>query len=339
MFRHILSAAQQTVRVSSGFRIRVSCSFLLPVKCSLVPVQKKKGKNQTHQKTQQQPGTKVAFRINVFSRDSGSEVERPNATWQNLPLLGEKFHVQSEANHWGEEVRGGFWRRPFSHHQSVFTFLTFPSLNKLWNTCEQLQSWNCTASGHWCDLEKQLPMAALWCTNLYSGAWSAHASVLTVLASLAICEQGPHRPKASVWGVRSKVGLIIFKNRKTGGISDCVWDTDTNVLGLSEEGWLSALVQLGFFEAGHFGSEVSITFALLAKVGPAGKQGRGCAAGMRLLWGLLSKATKEQPWLLLCCSTSTALASPTELKCFVTMDSASVTRGTFWGWHVPLDLR
>lgn len=75
----------------------------------------------------------------------------------------------------------------------------------------------------------QLTTAALWCTNLYSGAWSAHASVLTVLASLAIWVQGPHKPKASMWGVRSKVGLRMFKNKKTS-----VWDTDTNVLGL---GW------------------------------------------------------------------------------------------------------
>lgn len=99
------------------------------------------------------------------------------------------------------------------------------------------------------DLVKQLTMAALWCTNLYSGAWSAHASVLTVLASLAIHVKGPHRPKASMWGVRSKAGLIIFKNRKTG-----VWDTDRNLLGL---GWggVTALVWLGFFEAWPFWKE------------------------------------------------------------------------------------
>lgn len=150
-------------------------------------------------------------------------------------------------NHWGEEVRGSFWRRTFSHHQSVFTFLTFPSLNKLWNTCEQLHSWNCTASGHCCDLMKQLTMAALWCTNLYLGAQSTHASMLTVLASLALCVQAPHRPKASMQGVRSKVGLIVFKNRKTDVISDCIWDTDTNVLELGWGGVTVCLSPAGVF--------------------------------------------------------------------------------------------
>lgn len=145
-------------------------------------------------------------------------------------------------------MREGFWRTAFSHHQSVFTFFTFPSLNKLWNTCEQLHSWYCTASEHCCDLMKQLTMAALRCTNLTSGAWSAHAAVLTVLASLTMCVQGPHRPKASMLGgIRSKVSLIICKNRRTGVISDCVWEADTNVLGLGWGGITVCLSPPGVF--------------------------------------------------------------------------------------------
>lgn len=59
---------------------------------------------------------------------------------------------------------------------------------------------------------------------------------------------------------------------------------------------------------------MSITFASVAKVGPAGKQVHGCAAGMRLVHWLLSKATEEQPWLQLCDRTSTAPPSATELN-------------------------
>lgn len=59
---------------------------------------------------------------------------------------------------------------------------------------------------------------------------------------------------------------------------------------------------------------MSLTFALVAKVSPAGNQVHGCAAGMRLLQWLLSKAAEEQPWLQLCYGTSTAPPSATELN-------------------------
>lgn len=178
-----------------------------------------------------------------------------------------------------------------------------------------------------CDLMMQLTMAALWCTNLYSGAWSAHASVLTVLASLALWVQGPHRPKASMWGVKSKVGLLILKNRKTG-----VWDTDINVLELGWGGVTVCLSPAGvFWGLAVLEGRCPLHLHFWLKSAQLESKGMAVLLGWGWCGGYWTKPQRS--------STSTTLTSATELKWFVIMDSAPVTGGTLWGCHVLLHLR
>lgn len=84
-----------------------------------------------------------------------------------------------------------------------------------------------------------------------------------------------------------------------------------------------------FLRLGCFQRRASITFALVAKISPAGKQVCGHAAEKRLVQWLLCKATEEQPWLWLGYSTSPVLPSATHLKSFVAVNSASVHGGTY----------
>lgn len=63
-----------------------------------------------------------------------------------------------------------------------------------------------------------------------------------------------------------------------------------------------------------FQSKVSITFALVANISPAGKQARGHAAETGLAQQLPCKGREEQPRLWRCGCTSTALSSSTAAK-------------------------
>lgn len=72
-----------------------------------------------------------------------------------------------------------------------------------------------------------------------------------------------------------------------------------------------------FLRLGGFKRRLSITFALMAKVSPAGKQVRGHAAETRLAQWLPCTTTEEQLWLWLRYRTSAVLSPATELERFV----------------------
>jgi len=101
----------QSGRMSAGFRMGGSCSFLPSRQMYTGSCLGKKKKKES---------TKVTLRTSVFSRRSGSEVWRPDATWHRFSSCTEQFQVQSDVGHCAGR---GLWRKAPDRHQSVFTFL------------------------------------------------------------------------------------------------------------------------------------------------------------------------------------------------------------------------
>lgn len=139
MFRHILSAAlancEDELRLQNTGQLQFP-SFQTNVHWFLF-----------REKKQKTNSTKVTLRTSAFSRKSGSEVWRPNAPWQDLTYLPEVRNSTCKVKPTTERGGAGRLLEKGARLASVCVYIsTFPSLNKLWNTCEQLHVWNLHAA-------------------------------------------------------------------------------------------------------------------------------------------------------------------------------------------------
>lgn len=125
--------------MSSGFRIRVSCSFLPSRQMYTGSCSGKKNKKQTAPKWhlgQVRLAEKVGLRF---------EGQMPHG--KDLTYLPEVRNSTCKVKPTTERGGAGRLLEKGARLASVCVYIsTFPSLNKLWNTCEQLHVWNLHAA-------------------------------------------------------------------------------------------------------------------------------------------------------------------------------------------------